>query len=71
MKICWNEWKFKNKTVYFQDKNPYNPYNLEKNPYNPYNFRVTKEKNPYSPYILATLELFSLGQYDISTWSKN
>ena len=33
------------KTVYFQDKNSYNPYNLKKNPYNPYipyNFRVTK-----------------------------
>ena len=30
------------KPVYFQDKNPYNPYN----------FRVTKYKNPY---ILATL----------------
>ncbi len=24
------------KTAYFQDKNPYNPYNLKKNPYNPY-----------------------------------
>ena len=24
------------KTVYFQDKNSYNPYNLKKNPYNPY-----------------------------------
>ena len=33
------------KPVYFQDKNPYNPYNLKKNPYNPYNaynFWVTK-----------------------------
>ena len=33
----WNEWKLKKKTVYFQDKNPYNPYI-------PYNFRVTKSK---------------------------
>ena len=30
------------KPEYFQDKNPYNPYNLKKNPYNPYNFRVKK-----------------------------
>ena len=30
----------KKKKVYFQDKNPYNPYN----------FRFTK-KNPYNPYI--------------------
>ena len=31
------------KRCIFQDKNPYNPYNLKKNPYNPYNFRVTKK----------------------------
>ena len=41
------------KPVYFQDKNPYNPYNFKTNPYNPYNFRVKKN----NPYILATLEI--------------
>ena len=43
------------KRCIFQDKNPYNPYNLKTNPYNPYNFRVKKKINPYNPYILATL----------------
>ena len=49
------------KRCIFQDKNPYNPYNLKTNPYNPYNpynFRV-KKNNPYNPYILATLKISS------------
>jgi len=32
----------------FQDKNPYNPYNLKTNPYNPYNFRVKKNQSVQS-----------------------
>ena len=34
--------------MFFQAKNPYNPYNLKKNPYNlynPYNFRAKKKKS--------------------------
>ena len=43
------------KAEYFQDKNPYNPYNLKKKR-TIHTILGLQNKNPYNPYILATLK---------------